>query len=46
MPDVLVKGGDWEGKVVIGSDLVEDVRFVELLEGMSTTEIINKASRS
>ena len=46
MPDILVKGSDWEEKVVVGSDLVEDVRFVKLLEGMSTTDIINKASRS
>lgn len=46
MPDVLVKGSDWEDKVVVGSDLVEDVRFVELLEGMSTTELISKANRA
>lgn len=44
-PDVLVKGGDWEGNVV-GSDVVTanggEVRTVELLPGRSTTELIDK----
>ena len=41
-PDVLVKGEDWRDKVVVGSDIVKDVRFVELVEGNSTTNIIEK----
>jgi D-beta-D-heptose 7-phosphate kinase/D-beta-D-heptose 1-phosphate adenosyltransferase len=41
-PEILVKGGDYEGKVVVGSDLVDEVRLVTFLEGKSSTNIINK----
>lgn len=45
-PDVLIKGADWKGKGVVGSDIVEDrggcVEYVEYLQGLSTTEIIGK----
>jgi len=40
-PDVLVKGSDWKGAVV-GSDLVEDVRIFDLVEGLSTTKTLQK----
>jgi D-beta-D-heptose 7-phosphate kinase / D-beta-D-heptose 1-phosphate adenosyltransferase len=40
-PDVLVKGADWEGKVVVGRDTVEGrggrVVFAPLVPGRSTT---------
>lgn len=40
-PDVLVKGGDWAGKRVVGQDFVEArggrVALIELLQGYSTT---------
>ncbi|MBN6209040.1 D-glycero-beta-D-manno-heptose 1-phosphate adenylyltransferase [Ralstonia pickettii] len=39
--DILVKGGDYEGKNVVGSDLVKEVRLIKFLEGKSTTSIIN-----
>lgn len=46
LPDVLVKGRDWEGKTVVGQDIVEThggyVYFVDLEEGLSTTAIIQK----
>lgn len=45
MPDILVKGSDWADKTIVGSDLVKDVRFVELLEGMSTSDIIKRACK-
>lgn len=40
-PHVLVKGGDYIGKDVIGSNLVEEVKYTTLREG-STTQIIEK----
>jgi D-beta-D-heptose 7-phosphate kinase/D-beta-D-heptose 1-phosphate adenosyltransferase len=41
MPEVLVKGKDWNGNVV-GSDLVKQVEIVEMIPGRSTTKIIEK----
>jgi len=42
-PDVLVKGGDYKDKVVVGSDLVDEVKLVDFVDGKSTTKIIEKA---
>jgi len=48
-PDILVKGGDWKGKKVAGSEFVRKnggkVIFVPLAKGRSTTAIIGKLSR-
>ncbi len=45
LPDVLVKGRDWAGRVV-GSDVVEaaggEVRLADLVAGRSTTGIIER----
>lgn len=41
-PNILVKGADYEGKEVVGSDIVEDVRLVEFVDGKSTSKIIEK----
>jgi D-beta-D-heptose 7-phosphate kinase / D-beta-D-heptose 1-phosphate adenosyltransferase len=41
-PDVLIKGADWKGKKVIGSDLVKGVEFIKYIDGFSTTNIINR----
>lgn len=41
-PDILVKGADYEGKEVVGSEIVADVRLVEFVEGKSTTNIVNR----
>lgn len=45
-PDVLVKGEDWEGKGVVGEDIVKarggEVRFVKHVKGLSTTDLIKK----
>ncbi len=40
-PDVIVKGGDYRPKEVIGSDLCE-VRIFNTLAGYSTTSFINR----
>lgn len=41
-PDVLVKGADWKGKEVAGSEFVKEVYFFPLIEGKSTTNIVEK----
>lgn len=41
-PDVLVKGGDWKKEDIIGSDIVAEVHSLPYIEGISTTEMINK----
>ena len=41
-PNVLVKGADYSGKEVVGSDLVDEVKLIEFVEGKSTTNIIKK----
>jgi D-beta-D-heptose 7-phosphate kinase/D-beta-D-heptose 1-phosphate adenosyltransferase len=41
-PDVLVKGGDYEGKAVVGSDIAGELRLVEFVDGKSTTGILDK----
>ncbi|MEA3454948.1 MAG: D-glycero-beta-D-manno-heptose-7-phosphate kinase [Campylobacterota bacterium] len=41
-PDILVKGADYEGKEVVGSDLAGEVRLIEFVEGKSTSRIIGK----
>ena len=45
-PDILVKGGDYEIKDIVGADLVRswggEVRTIPFVEGKSTTAIIEK----
>ena len=45
-PDVLVKGMDWKGKEVAGSEYVRSyggrIEFIELEQGLSTTSIVHK----
>ena len=49
-PDVLVKGGDYAPHEVIGADLVRgyggDVRVLSLVEGCSTTSLLDRAAAS
>lgn len=40
-PDILVKGADYEGKEIVGSEIVSDVRLVTFVPNKSTTNIIN-----
>jgi D-beta-D-heptose 7-phosphate kinase/D-beta-D-heptose 1-phosphate adenosyltransferase len=44
-PDILVKGGDWQKKDIVGNNLVKKVFCVKLLAGHSTTNIIKKIIR-
>lgn len=41
-PDILVKGGDYEGKEVVGSDIAKEVNLVQFVDGKSTTKTIEK----
>ena len=41
-PDILVKGADYKGKEVVGSEIVPDVRLVEFVDGKSTSKIVEK----
>ncbi|EAI4448431.1 D-glycero-beta-D-manno-heptose-7-phosphate kinase [Campylobacter lari] len=41
-PDVLVKGADYKGKEVVGSNLVKKIELIDFEDGFSTTNIINR----
>ncbi|RUT50527.1 D-glycero-beta-D-manno-heptose-7-phosphate kinase [Campylobacter fetus] len=41
-PDILVKGADYTGKKVVGSEFVREVKLIDFIDGKSTTNIINK----
>jgi D-beta-D-heptose 7-phosphate kinase/D-beta-D-heptose 1-phosphate adenosyltransferase len=41
-PDVLVKGGDYEGKSVIGTEFASELKLVDFVDGKSTTKTIQK----
>jgi len=49
MPDVLVKGGDWEEEKIIGADMVKEaggeVRRIPYVSGFSTSEIIDRIKK-
>jgi D-beta-D-heptose 7-phosphate kinase/D-beta-D-heptose 1-phosphate adenosyltransferase len=42
LPNILVKGADYLGKEVIGSDLADEVKLIDFVEGKSTSSIIEK----
>ncbi|HZW36713.1 MAG TPA: D-glycero-beta-D-manno-heptose 1-phosphate adenylyltransferase, partial [Candidatus Deferrimicrobiaceae bacterium] len=48
LPDVLVKGGDWKGREIVGADFVRErggsVRTIRFLAGRSTTAILRRAA--
>lgn len=39
-PDVMVIGGDWEGKTVIGEQYTKHLKFFNRIPGYSTTNIL------
>ena len=45
-PDILVKGGDYKGKEVIGSDIVDEVKLIDFIDGHSTTNIIKSLQKT
>jgi D-beta-D-heptose 7-phosphate kinase/D-beta-D-heptose 1-phosphate adenosyltransferase len=45
LPDILVKGADYEGKEVVGSNIAKDVKLIKFVDGKSTSKIIEKISK-
>jgi len=41
-PDVLVKGGDYKGKEVVGTEFSRELKLVDFVDGKSTTNTIEK----
>lgn len=41
-PHILVKGGDYEGKKIVGRDIADELRLVNFVKGKSTTKTIEK----
>ena len=41
-PHILVKGGDYKGKAVVGQDVADELKLVQFVEGKSTTKTIEK----
>ncbi len=45
-PDILVKGGDYEGKRVVGTEFASELKLVDFVDGKSTTKTIQKIQGS
>lgn len=45
-PDVLVKGGDYQGKKVVGTEFATELKLVDFVNGKSTTKTIEKIQGS
>ncbi len=41
-PDLLVKGADYKGREVVGSDIAKETVLIDFVKGRSTTKIIEK----
>jgi len=44
-PDVLVKGGDYEGKEVVGQDVAKEFKLIKFIDGHSTSKIIERTQK-
>ena len=44
-PDVLIKGADYRGEKVVGSDLVKRTELIALVKGFSTSNIVAKIKK-
>ena len=44
-PDVLVKGGDYEGKEVVGQDIAKELKLVKFINDKSTTKTIERIQK-
>ncbi len=45
-PHTLVKGGDYEGKEVVGQDIADELKLVQFVDGKSTTRTIEKIQKN
>jgi rfaE bifunctional protein nucleotidyltransferase chain/domain len=41
-PDIMVKGSDYQGKRIVGQELIPQIIFFDLVNGCSTTNIIQR----
>ena len=44
-PDILVKGGDWKKEDIVGSDIAKETFSLPYIQGISTTEIIERIKK-
>jgi len=44
-PDVLVKGGDWKKEDIVGADIAKETHSIPYIQGISTTEILEKIKK-
>jgi len=44
-PDILVKGGDWKKEDIVGSDIAGETFSLPYIQGISTTEIIERIKK-
>jgi rfaE bifunctional protein nucleotidyltransferase chain/domain len=44
-PDILVKGGDWKKEDIVGSDIAGETHSLPYVEGVSTSEIIERIKK-
>jgi len=42
VPDILVKGGDYKGKIVVGEEIAKELVLIDFIDGRSTTDTILK----
>jgi D-beta-D-heptose 7-phosphate kinase / D-beta-D-heptose 1-phosphate adenosyltransferase len=45
-PNVLVKGGDYKNQIVVGQDIVDELKLVQFVKDKGTTKIIKKIRQS
>ena len=41
-PDILVKGSDYDGQIVVGQDIVKELKLVQFTKGKSTSKTIKR----
>lgn len=44
-PNIITKGGDYEGKEVVGGDIAKEVKIINFVDGKSTTKTIQKIKK-
>lgn len=44
-PHILVKGGDYQGKKVVGQDIADELKLINFVDGKSTTQMIEKIKK-
>ena len=46
LPDVLVKGADYRGKEIVGTEYAKEVKLIDFIDGKSTSSIVEKIRHS